>query len=125
MWISSVSASPQPRFAALLATPWGVLLAAFLLQLPLSLNPGYFSHDELQWAHFAQAGVQVPASAVKEGKVSLTLPNGEELLVGAGETGYASPDGSDLYMLGLPPVFLDQDPYLREMNVDPVSCRAQ
>lgn len=62
---------------------------------------------------------------VKEGKVSLTLPNGQELLVGAGETGYASPDGSDLYMLGLPPVFLDQDPYLREMNVDPVSCRAQ
>ena len=60
MWISSVSASPQPRSAALLASPWGVLLAAFLLQLPLSLNPGYFSHDELQWAHFAQAGVQVP-----------------------------------------------------------------
>ena len=37
-----------------------VLLAALLLQLPLALNPGYYSHDELQWAAFAQAGTQVP-----------------------------------------------------------------
>lgn len=37
-----------------------VLLAALLLQLPLVLNPGYYSHDELQWAAFAQAGTQVP-----------------------------------------------------------------
>ncbi|MBK8286492.1 MAG: hypothetical protein IPK97_17385 [Ahniella sp.] len=29
---------------------WGILLLALVLQLPLILNPGYFSHDELQWA---------------------------------------------------------------------------
>ena len=27
-----------------------VLAAVLLAQLPLVLNPGYFSHDELQWA---------------------------------------------------------------------------
>lgn len=37
-----------------------VFALAFLLQLPLALNPGYYSHDELQWAAFAQAGTQVP-----------------------------------------------------------------
>lgn len=37
-----------------------VLVAALLLQLPLVLNPGYFSHDELQWAAFADAGIGVP-----------------------------------------------------------------
>ena len=29
--------------------PLLVLLAAFVLQLPLALMPGYFSHDELEW----------------------------------------------------------------------------
>lgn len=33
-----------------------VFVLALLLQLPLILNPGYYSHDELQWAAFAQAG---------------------------------------------------------------------
>ncbi len=33
-----------------LPAPGLVLLLAFLAQLPLALNPGYFSHDELQWA---------------------------------------------------------------------------
>jgi hypothetical protein len=33
-----------------------VFALALLLQLPLILNPGYYSHDELQWAAFAQAG---------------------------------------------------------------------
>ena len=36
--------------------PWGVWLLAFLLQLPLVLNPGYYSHDELQWAARAVHG---------------------------------------------------------------------
>jgi hypothetical protein len=36
--------------------PWGVLLLAFLFQLPLVLNPGYYSHDELQWAARAVHG---------------------------------------------------------------------
>ena len=33
---------------------------ACLLQLPLVLNPGYYSHDELQWAVYAADRVQVP-----------------------------------------------------------------
>lgn len=37
-----------------------VFAAALLVQLPLVLNPGYFSHDELQWAAFADAGVASP-----------------------------------------------------------------
>lgn len=37
-----------------------MFVAALLLQLPLLLNPGYFSHDELQWAVFADAGVASP-----------------------------------------------------------------
>lgn len=32
----------------------GVFIAVLLLQLSLILNPGYYSHDELQWAVFAQ-----------------------------------------------------------------------
>ena len=39
---------------------WLLFAAAVLLQLPLALNPGYFSHDELQWAAFAADHVQVP-----------------------------------------------------------------
>ncbi len=48
-------ASLSPRWSAMLArpAPWAVALAVFLLQAPLVLNPGYFSHDELQWAYFA------------------------------------------------------------------------
>ena len=30
-----------------------VLAGVLLAQAPLILNPGYFSHDELQWAAFA------------------------------------------------------------------------
>ena len=37
-----------------------VLLAALLLQLPLILNPGYFSHDELQWAALANSSTPSP-----------------------------------------------------------------
>ena len=37
-----------------------VFALACLLQLPLALNPGYYSHDELQWAVHAVDGVQVP-----------------------------------------------------------------
>ena len=46
-WVAALPASPAP---------WAIVLAAFLLQLPLALNPGYFSHDELQWAYFATLG---------------------------------------------------------------------
>lgn len=37
-----------------------VFVLACLLQLPLALNPGYYSHDELQWAAHAVDGVRVP-----------------------------------------------------------------
>ncbi|GHC01743.1 hypothetical protein [Thermomonas carbonis] len=37
-----------------------VFALACLLQLPLALNPGYYSHDELQWAVYAADRVQVP-----------------------------------------------------------------
>lgn len=37
-----------------------VFALACLLQLPLALNPGYYSHDELQWAVHAADGVLVP-----------------------------------------------------------------
>ncbi|MEG2942517.1 MAG: hypothetical protein RR969_13210, partial [Thermomonas sp.] len=37
-----------------------VFVLACLLQLPLALNPGYYSHDELQWAAYAADGVHVP-----------------------------------------------------------------
>ncbi|MUV12959.1 hypothetical protein [Noviluteimonas gilva] len=49
------AASSPRRWTALLDSPapWAVALAAFLLQAPLVLNPGYFSHDELQWAYYA------------------------------------------------------------------------
>lgn len=37
--------------------PWMLFVAALvavcLVQLPLVLNPGYFSHDELQWGYYA------------------------------------------------------------------------
>jgi hypothetical protein len=39
----------RPRFATTVPGPLLVLLAAFALQLPLALVPGYFSHDELEW----------------------------------------------------------------------------
>ncbi len=42
-------AAPVRRWNGWLA----VLLAGLALQAPLWLNPGYFSHDELQWAAFA------------------------------------------------------------------------
>ena len=38
---------------------WRLFAIALLLQWPLVLNPGYFSHDELQWAHFAETGTRV------------------------------------------------------------------
>lgn len=39
------------------AWPWSIalVLLALLAQLPLILNPGYYSHDELQWAAYASA----------------------------------------------------------------------
>lgn len=53
--------SPRRALAAMPApAPWLVLLLAFAAQLPLVLNPGYFSHDELQWAARAAHGQGFP-----------------------------------------------------------------
>lgn len=51
-YLARVSSSPN-------ALVWMVLVLALLGQWPLLLNPGYFSHDELQWA----AAADVPAGA--------------------------------------------------------------
>ena len=49
--------TPQPcRWAV----PLLVLVAALALQWPLLFNPGYFSHDELQWAALATSGAPSP-----------------------------------------------------------------
>lgn len=40
-------------------TGWALLAAIVAMQLPLILNPGYYSHDELQWAAFADQGVSI------------------------------------------------------------------
>ena len=44
--------------------PAAVFALVLLAQLPLILNPGYFSHDELQWAAFAADGRHVAWTAI-------------------------------------------------------------
>jgi hypothetical protein len=48
---------------ALSSQPGGVALVGALLLVPLALNPGWFSHDELQWAAFARPLDGVPIAA--------------------------------------------------------------
>lgn len=51
---TNLSTSAASRASARFLLAWlPLLLSAVLLQAPLWLNPGYFSHDELQWAAFA------------------------------------------------------------------------
>lgn len=54
------AASRLPSFVPALL----VFAVAWLAQWPLVSNPGYFSHDELQWAAFAEEGRSVPWLAV-------------------------------------------------------------
>lgn len=63
--------------------------------------------------------------SVKEGVVALMQANGEELLLHRGEVGYAGAEGGDILLLENEPEFIKNDLYLREMNVDPSTCRAQ
>ena len=51
----------MPVFAMALA----VFASVMLVQLPLVLNPGYFSHDELQWAAIAAEGGAFDWSAIR------------------------------------------------------------
>jgi hypothetical protein len=62
--------------------------------------------------------------SVKEGKVELTQASGESMLLQKGEAGYAGVRGESLVRLGSDPEFVREDAYLREMNVDPATCRA-
>jgi hypothetical protein len=62
---------------------------------------------------------------VKEGRVALTQPNGQQIEIKTGETGFAGPEGTQLYKMGTTPSFLEDDRYLRDLHVDPMSCRAQ
>lgn len=54
----------RPGRAALLPLLAFALVA--LAQLPLASNPGYFSHDELQWAAHAADGTRFPWTAIGE-----------------------------------------------------------
>src|SRR5690606_27760895 len=54
---SPMHAHPRLAQAAFLSILAFVLVG--LAQLPLVSNPGYFSHDELQWAAYAAAGVRI------------------------------------------------------------------
>lgn len=69
-----------------------------------------------------EAGLYV---AVKEGKVALTQASGETLLLQTGEVGYANAGGEKLLRLINLPGFIQSDAYLRELRVDPATCRAQ
>ncbi|HEY0505254.1 MAG TPA: hypothetical protein VGD42_17365 [Lysobacter sp.] len=51
----------RPHAFALAASVFAI---AFIAQLPIVLNPGYFSHDELQWAVFAENGQRVGWTAI-------------------------------------------------------------
>lgn len=61
---------------------------------------------------------------VKDGRVEMTQQNGQQITLNAGETGFAGPEGTELFRLGSTPSFLDRDAYLRDLHVDPLSCRA-
>ncbi|BCT92452.1 hypothetical protein LYSHEL_14760 [Lysobacter helvus] len=52
--------SPSPPRALPAPGPWALVLLALLVSLPLALAPGYFSHDELQWAARAESLRHVP-----------------------------------------------------------------
>lgn len=64
-WQNVVMSIPLPEVRSrfpLFATLTGFVVIAALLQLPLILNPGYYSHDELQWAALADVapGARLP-----------------------------------------------------------------
>lgn len=60
---------------------------------------------------------------VKEGRVVI-IQDGKETELDAGETGFASLETDGVQKLGTPPLFLEADTSVREMNLDPMMCRA-
>lgn len=57
---ASVLSSTPSRLPLAAAWPLLLAIAVLLLSWPLLRNPGYFSHDELQWAVFAADGSAAP-----------------------------------------------------------------
>lgn len=89
---------------------------------PETLNVDHVALFGVDGSHKSDPGMYV---SVKEGVVALVQANGEEMFLRRGEVGYAGSDGNELMRLETEPEFIRNDPYLREMNVDPSTCRAQ
>lgn len=60
---------------------------------------------------------------VKEGRVVI-IQDGKETELDPGDTGYLDMDGGTVQRLGVPPLFLDADTSVNEMDLDPMMCRA-
>lgn len=96
----------------------------FMLNLPAP-RPEQLrvNHQELfgrDARNLREAGLYV---AVKDGRVALTQRGGELLELKTGESGFARIEGAGMFRIALPPPFINQDAYLRSMNVDPATCR--
>ncbi|SDI16426.1 FecR family protein [Propionivibrio dicarboxylicus] len=96
----------------------------FLQNLPAP-KPEQFkvNHQELfgkDASQMKEAGLYV---SVRDGRVALTQRSGEAVELKAGETGFAGIEGRGLMRIAIPPPFINQDAYLRSMNVDPATCR--
>ena len=89
---------------------------------PEALAIDHASLFGLEARDVSEAGLYV---SVKEGAVSLMQESGQELLLRRGEVGYAGTNGREVVLLNDEPDFVKNDLYLREMHVDPASCRAQ
>lgn len=89
---------------------------------PESLTIDHVALFGVDGSHKTDPGLYV---SVKDGAVSLLQDNGDELVLRRGEVGFAGTDGKELLLLEGEPEFIYADPYLREMNVDPSTCRAQ
>lgn len=60
---------------------------------------------------------------VKEGKVTVGQEGSRPLLIEAGEAAFAGLRGESLFKLNGLPSFMEGDPWLREMRIDPEACR--
>jgi len=60
---------------------------------------------------------------VKEGRVVI-IQDGKETELDPGETGFIGLASDGVIRLGTPPLFLEADSSVREMNLDPMMCRA-
>lgn len=68
---------------------------------------------------FSEPGVYVQ---VREGTVTLKGTSTETFSLTKGETGYMSPNGSKFVRLGVTPVFMDRDVFVRDADPDEYGC---